>query len=86
MRGREGPVRSRSRSPTRVVGEVLSRDSASWTVEELLPTPPAKRVQPVVSGHSCHFKVDIPFPEMTMMMFLTLAKRRETGVSILAML
>lgn len=40
MRGRDGPVRSRSRRPTRVVGEVLRSESASWTVDELLPTPP----------------------------------------------
>jgi hypothetical protein len=68
-----------------VVGEVLSSDSANWTVEELLPTPPTERVQHRISIRWCHFKVDIPFPEMTMMIFLTLASRRETGVSILAM-
>jgi hypothetical protein len=33
-------VRSRSRSPTRAVGEVLSRERASWTDEDDLPTPP----------------------------------------------
>ncbi len=45
MRGREGPVRSRSRSPTRVVGDVARSERASWTAEEDLPTPPEERVR-----------------------------------------
>lgn len=61
MRGREGPVISRSSRPTRVVGEVLRRERASWTEEEDFPTP--------------------PLPDKTMMIFLTEANRRETGVS-----
>jgi hypothetical protein len=40
MRGNEGPVRSRSRRPTRAVGDVLRRERASWTEEDDLPTPP----------------------------------------------
>jgi hypothetical protein len=33
-------VRSRSSRPTRVLGDWLSRDRASWTEEDDLPTPP----------------------------------------------
>lgn len=45
MRGSEGPVRSRSRRPTRFEGSSSSRESASWTEEDDLPTPPAASSQ-----------------------------------------
>ena len=61
MRGNDGPVMSRSRSPTRISGLVLRRDRASWTEEDDFPTP--------------------PLPDRTMIMFLTEASRRDTGVS-----
>lgn len=41
MRGSDGPVRSRSSRPTRVVGDMASSERASCTEEEDLPTPPA---------------------------------------------
>lgn len=58
----DGPVRSMSRMPTRVVGVEERRVRASWVEMEDLPTP--------------------PFPEQTMIMFLTCCKRRPTGVSV----
>ena len=76
MRGKEGPVRSRSKRPTLVSGERASSDSASWTEDDDLPTPPD-----YVSSRPPLHRLTGPFPDKTMMMFFTDASRRDTGVS-----
>lgn len=79
-------MRSRSRRPTRVVGDVASRERANCTVDDDFPTPPT--IVMVHQQQTSTFELIrpiLPFPEMTTMMFLTLFSRRDTGVSIAAM-